>query len=449
MRQHSMWEAPGGASPGDAPPRGCGAPLDEARAATTTVRHLSDGLDGLPPAELVDVVAALEGLANVAAAVQLDAIHALTLAQRRIDQQDEVPPEVTDRAIASMVGLARRQSPHRGSRDRHLAAVLADELPATREAMVRGEGGRQHAETIARHTVFLSREDRGRVDAELGPQIGELSPRALGKRACHRAYELDPEAHTRHAALEHSQRRVTMAPRPDTMALISTYLPVTAAVAVWGVLDREAKSLRAAGDDRSLDQLRADVLVERVTGLGREQGPAVELQVVVPAGSVFGAAALREVAGDLASPGTLTGGGTLPAPMVRDLVRLSPAVRLRRLLADPGTGTVVERDRRSRLFSRADRDLLVARDQTCRTPWCDAPIREADHVVPWARGGETAPENGQGLCQHCNLAKEHPGWDTTPTATSEGGDVPSSVVTTTPTGHRYDSPTPRTGRGGT
>ena len=111
-----------------------------------------------------------------------------------------------------MVGLARRQSPHRGSRDRYLAAVLADELPATREAMVRGEGGRQHAETIARHTVFLSREDRGRVDAELGPQIGELSPRALGKRACHRAYELDPEAHTRHAALEHSQRRVTMAP---------------------------------------------------------------------------------------------------------------------------------------------------------------------------------------------------------------------------------------------
>ena len=84
------------------------------------------------------MVAALEGLANVAAAVQLDAIRALTLAQRRIDQQDEVPPEVTDRAIASMVGLARRQSPHRGSRDRHLAAVLADELPATREAMVRG-----------------------------------------------------------------------------------------------------------------------------------------------------------------------------------------------------------------------------------------------------------------------------------------------------------------------
>jgi hypothetical protein len=38
-------------------------------------------------------------------------------------------------------------------------------------------------------------------------------------------------------------------------------------------------------------------------------------------------------------------------------------------------------DARRREFSPALRDLLTFRDRTCRTPWCDALIRHADHVV--------------------------------------------------------------------
>lgn len=405
------------------------------------LRELGERCSGSPPGELVNLIRGLEALANTAAAVQLDAVRELTVAQRALDAEAGVDQEASDRAIASMIGLARRQSPHRGARDRNLAAVLRDELPRTREAMLAGRGGRHHAETMARHTVFLSREDRGRVDEELGPRLDELSPRALGKRACARAYELDPEAHVRHAALEHAQRRVSMQPQPDTMALVSAYLPMTQAIALWGVLDREARTLRAAGDERSLDQLRADALVERVTGLGRDEAPRIELQLVMPAGGAFGAAALRKVAGDSRSPAVLTGGGPLPAPMARELVRSSPEVRLRRLLADPEGGTIVARDARSRRFSQADRELLLARDQTCRTPWCDAPVRAADHVVPWARGGETVVENGQGLCQHCNNAKEHPGWDSKASLSVDG--VQQGVAVSTPTGHRYASPTPR------
>jgi hypothetical protein len=101
-------------------------------------------------------------------------------------------------------------------------------------------------------------------------------------------------------------------------------------------------------------------------------------------------------------------------------------------------------DSRRRLFDAGLRRFLVARDGTCRTPWCDAPIRHADHVRPHAAGGPTSDVNGQGLCVRCNLVKEHPGWaaevvDAGPTAGSRDA---HAVAITTPTGQRYTSTAP-------
>ncbi|WP_440902380.1 HNH endonuclease, partial [Actinosynnema sp.] len=75
---------------------------------------------------------------------------------------------------------------------------------------------------------------------------------------------------------------------------------------------------------------------------------------------------------------------------------------------------------------------------TCRTPWCDAPVRHVDHVVPHARGGRTDSANTAGLCVACNLVKESPGWRA---AVGPPGRV-HTITTTTPTGHTYDSQAP-------
>jgi len=94
-------------------------------------------------------------------------------------------------------------------------------------------------------------------------------------------------------------------------------------------------------------------------------------------------------------------------------------------------------DARKRLFRGKLRQLVVWRDQTCRTPGCDAPIRHVDHPRRWARGGRTTAENAQGLCEACNYAKEAPGWR----ADVIGG--PGNLIEiTTPTGHRYRSAAP-------
>lgn len=232
---------------------------------------------------------------------------------------------------------------------------------------------------------------------------------------------------------------------------------------MWGALDRAAKSLRSAGDERTRDQLRADVLVERVTGQASADDVPLEVQLVTPAGTASVSAAVLHALTSANEPATLTGYGP-PAPMARDLIRDAELARLRTLVADPMTGVVLGRASRSRVFGRGDRDLLIVRDRTCRTPYCEAPIREADHVEPWASGGMTSIANGQGLCTPCNQAENHPRWRCEPVvdASSRGPHseptgrarilaaarahaAQDAVVTTTPTGHRYTSPTPRMG----
>lgn len=103
------------------------------------------------------------------------------------------------------------------------------------------------------------------------------------------------------------------------------------------------------------------------------------------------------------------------------------------------TDRLVAMDSRRRRFTGRHRALLVHRDQTCRTPWCDAPVRHVDHVQPHAGGGATSTANGQGLCEACNQAKEAVGWQAR-------GTPRGRVETTTPTGHTYRShppPAPR------
>jgi len=110
---------------------------------------------------------------------------------------------------------------------------------------------------------------------------------------------------------------------------------------------------------------------------------------------------------------------------------------VRRLYTTPVTGELVAMDSTARLFPAGLKRFLQIRDDTCRTPYCDAPIRHHDHITAWHNGGPTTTANGQGLCEACNHTKETPNWTAQP--------VPGprhTVATTTPTGHTYHSTAP-------
>jgi HNH endonuclease len=94
---------------------------------------------------------------------------------------------------------------------------------------------------------------------------------------------------------------------------------------------------------------------------------------------------------------------------------------------------------RSRLFPRGLAAFIGLRDQRCRTPYCDAPIRHRDHAQPWAGGGATSASNGLGLCERCNYVKDVAGWSVEPTVDEKYSHTAKFV---TPTGAQYRSGAP-------
>jgi len=98
-------------------------------------------------------------------------------------------------------------------------------------------------------------------------------------------------------------------------------------------------------------------------------------------------------------------------------------------------------DPRRRRFDGFLADLITIRDQHCRTPYCDAPVREVDHVYRWADGGPTSYCNGRAVCTRCNHTREAPGW-TVRTVSHDHPAAVHRVATVTPTGHVYHSQAP-------
>ena len=145
----------------------------------------------------------------------------------------------------------------------------------------------------------------------------------------------------------------------------------------------------------------------------------------------------RTLLTDDPTPARVVGYGPIHAALARQIVREAPRAWLRRLYTHPGSDALVAMDSRRRPFDGALREFLVVRDQVCRTPWCDAPFRHADHVTRAADGGETSALNGEGLCEACNYAKEAAGWHAIALFSDR-----HEVLITTPTGHTYVSSAP-------
>jgi hypothetical protein len=205
-------------------------------------------------------------------------------------------------------------------------------------------------------------------------------------------------------------------------------------VAVYAALRAEADRLTAAGDPRSRGQIMADTLHQRVLAPTSSAGDArvgITLNVVVPDSVLLGADGAAHVEGY----------GPIPGDLARQLAADPEAVvALRRLYAKPETGRLVAMDARTTSFPKALAAFIRLRDQVCRTPWCDAPIRHGDHVKSLDEHGETSESNGQGLCEGCNHAKQAPGWRARPRPGPR-----HTVETITPTGHRYRSRAPAAG----
>jgi hypothetical protein len=201
---------------------------------------------------------------------------------------------------------------------------------------------------------------------------------------------------------------------------------------VYAALRREAD---VRYDGRSRGQAMADTLVERVTGRNAAVPTPIAVNLVLSDETLLG--------GDSA-PADVYGYGPVPAAVARAMVSRAIADRrsqatLRRLYAHPRAGALVAMESRARLFPRGLAAFIELRDQRCRTPYCDAPIRHRDHAQSWADGGSTSAANGLGLCEECNYTKETDGWRV---VTGIDGNHTHTAEFATPTGHTYRSAAP-------
>ena len=396
---------------------------------------LSDPNGSWDESALVEGIATLEKFKAAAAARQARLAVALDTARRADEAAAGLPAARRGRGVAAEVALARRDSPARGGRHLGFARALVNEMPHTLAALETGALSEWRATIAVRESACLDVEDRRRLDAELCSDVTRLDgmgDAAIAAAARAIAYRLDPHSVVDRAARAQEDRTVTIRPAPDTMTYVTALLPVAQGVSIYAALKREAD---VCCDGRSRGQVMADTLVERVTGRPAEQPVPVAVNVVISDQALVG----------VGNPAAVIAGyGPVPSALARKIIADAVAdqrshATLRRLYATPATGALVALESRARVFPKGLADFIGVRDQRCRTPYCDAPIRHRDHAKPHRKGGTTSAVNGLGLCERCNYVKESDGWIVTST-TAENGTHTAEF--TTPTGSRHRSTAP-------
>jgi Domain of unknown function (DUF222) len=375
---------------------------------------LADELAGLCPSEvsnpdLVDVIVGCERLARWAEAVQAAAV--AELSRRPIYHPDRSRDGADElRSAGCEVALALKLAPATGEDRVATARRLVEDFPATLDALRAGDIDYRRAKLITEVADRVDLEVAHRVEARVLPKAGQ---RTLGqhRRAVERAIlAVDPARAEQRLARAAAGRRVALYPLEDGMGQLIAELTADGLAAVRAVLDAAASALKQTpGEARSMDQLRADALVEmaslslasgwlggvagRGVRLATGQGRRPHIHVTVPYSTLIG---LDE------QPGELTGYGPIPASIAR---RIAAGGVWRRLLTDPASGALLDYGRTTYQPPADLRDHVITRDRTCILPVCSQPAHrcQLDHTVRYPDGPTAVTNLGPPCGPHHDL----------------------------------------------
>jgi hypothetical protein len=254
--------------------------------------ELAELLTRIDPAEasdhaLVELTAAAVRLTSWAQAVssQLAAV---------LSQRDSMRPDWSvqnpRRADEGVVGeeLAMRLSWSRRAAQRLASDGRAfdQELVATGEALARGAIDQPRARVLSDCLAGLPVPVALDVQEAVLPRAHRRTVSQLRADVERALIRVDPvEAVARRKQARTGRRVDRPRPLPHEMAALYAVLPAESAMRMHATLDAAARTARAAGDARSLDQLRADGLTDLVlhTSCGAPQRAAAEPPAAEPA----------------------------------------------------------------------------------------------------------------------------------------------------------------------
>jgi Domain of unknown function (DUF222) len=178
-----------------------------------------------------------------------------------------------------------------------LAQCLLTRLPRVLAAMDIGKIDLNIAKKIYEVTSPLSDELCGEVDEKLTDQIIGKDPAAVRRAAREAAHAVDPDGYASRAEKRRKDRKVELVHEEDAMASLWVYLPAEVAAAAYARVDAIARKRKTRNEERTLGQLRADVVAELLLGKhGGLDAIAAQVYVHVPidaASGLFGARPLE------------------------------------------------------------------------------------------------------------------------------------------------------------
>ncbi|HKX74486.1 MAG TPA: DUF222 domain-containing protein [Acidimicrobiia bacterium] len=303
--------------------------------------------------------------------------------------------------IACALHLTRKSS----ESDLSFAIDLRERLPQVFQAFASGLIDLRRARVLVYGTEHLAEDQARRVVDQVIAEAPQLTSGQLYARVRKLAMQINPEEAADRYRHTLGERRVFAEATPDgTTHLLGCDLPPDRVAAIMAKINGLARSLKTKGEERSFDQLRADVFLDLLDGKTFDS---------------FNGRGVVDLHVDLATlsllndhPGELGGYGPVIADIARQVAQQQVKGEWRWSLKDPHTGSVLCSGLTRRRPTAAQRRMVETRRRTCIFPGCRMPaIRcDLDHRRPFAQGGETCPHNLEPLCRFHHQLRHRTNW---------------------------------------
>ena len=314
----------------------------------------------------------------------------------------------------------------RASADRMVRRAIGvrDRIPAVVAMVVSGDLDVPRMLVIDEATAHVDGQIRDAAVRAVLPEAAELTTGQLRARMRRLLVEAEPEAAERRLEDAMDRRRVELRPGSGGAAEIcGSGLPPHRAEEISRRINAIARGLRGDGETRTMDQLRADVFMDLLTGTSEDRLGRGVVDIRVD---------LQTLSGLAAHPGDLGGYGPVVADIARQTAEQNPQAEWRYLVTDPETNQPIAIGTTNRRPSAEQRRIVELFHPRCVFPGCRMPATECDldHRVEWSAGGPTTVGNLVPVCRTDHRIRHEAGW-------RHRFDVDGGHIWTSPTGATY------------
>jgi len=326
--------------------------------------------------------------------------------------------DTTATEVSAALSLTRRASEVQVD----LASSLCVRLPQVWEALSEGMIDLARARVVADQTSHLPRDLARQVCGSALEQASSQTTGQLRGWIQRLIISVDPASAQDRYEQKLRERRIICEPTDAGTANLSGLdLPADTANRAMRRINRLAHTAKRNGDCRCIDQIRADIYLDLLTG---NQGATGSDRAVVDI-----RADLTTLLGYDEKPGEIPGWGPVIADVLRQIIDQSHDGEWRFGIRDQDwlLGAVTTRRRPS----TAQQRYVEVRDPECVFPTCrfDSIQSDLDHQHPWAHHHRTTIQELEPLCRYHHRQK-HGNWKLSRTRAG-------TYTWTSPLGHTY------------